>query len=321
MSDSLNLSPKPLFYDTQPDPIIANADPLNKKQRPFIVDKEEFPFQSHWFEQDGCSMHYVDEGEGIPIVLTHGNPDWSFLNRNIIKDMSKEARVIAYDLPGFGFSDTPKDFGFTPQEHAKWVESLIFKHLKLDNFILVVQDWGGPTGLYIATNYPNNIHGVVISNSWAWKPEGNLRNFSLSMCTPEMEEKVLNQNFFAGTMMPNNINKKSANNKAITDAYAHAFPTPESRRGTIEFPQQITRGEDWVQQVEDKLHTLADKPIHFIFGMKDQAVATPENLKRWQSHFPSADVLMLQDAGHYTQEDSPESFSFMLRKIMKTISE
>ena len=134
---------QPIVYHVEPDPIINNADITNQKQRPFIVDKEEYPFKSHWYERNGVSMHYVDEGEGIPIVLTHGNPDWSFLNRNIIKDMSKEARVIAYDLPGFGFSDTPADFGFTPQEHSQWIESLIFEHLKLDKFIMVVQDWGG----------------------------------------------------------------------------------------------------------------------------------------------------------------------------------
>lgn len=74
-----------VVFEQHPDPVIFNADPDNQKQRPFIVDKDEYPFKSHWFEKDGVSMHYVDEGEGFPIVLTHGNPDWSFLNRNIIK--------------------------------------------------------------------------------------------------------------------------------------------------------------------------------------------------------------------------------------------
>ena len=65
---------QPISYQVVPDPIINNADVTNKKQRPFIVDKEEYPFKSHWYERNGASMHYVDEGEGIPIVLTHGNP-------------------------------------------------------------------------------------------------------------------------------------------------------------------------------------------------------------------------------------------------------
>ncbi|EJU9973551.1 hypothetical protein [Vibrio alginolyticus] len=51
---------KPVIYPLQADPIINNADKSNLKQRPFIVDKEEYPFQSHWYERDGADMHYVD---------------------------------------------------------------------------------------------------------------------------------------------------------------------------------------------------------------------------------------------------------------------
>jgi len=154
-------------------------------------------------------MHYIDEGEGIPIVLTHGNPDWSFLNRNIIKALSKEARVIAFDLPGFGFSDTPKNYSFTPQEHTKWVEALINNHLKLDKYILVVQDWGGPIGLTMATNHPEKILGLVISNTWAWRSTGEFKKFSELMKTPKMEKLVLEQNYFAASLMPSILNKKS----------------------------------------------------------------------------------------------------------------
>lgn len=57
------------------NPLIFNKEITNKKQRPFLVDKEEYPFKSNWYEKDGTSMHYIDEGEGIPIVLAHGNPE------------------------------------------------------------------------------------------------------------------------------------------------------------------------------------------------------------------------------------------------------
>lgn len=123
---------QPVKYEIKPDPIVFNKDSTNQKQRPFIVDKEEYPFKSNWFMRDGISMHYIDEGEGIPVVLCHGNPDWSFLYRNIIKELQSECRLIAYDLPGFGFSDTPRNYGFTPQEHAEWINALVIDHLILE---------------------------------------------------------------------------------------------------------------------------------------------------------------------------------------------
>lgn len=64
-------------------------------QRPFDVDASEYPFQSHWFERNGCSMHYVDEGQGIPVVMCHGNPTWSYLYRHIIKMLAPQYRCIA----------------------------------------------------------------------------------------------------------------------------------------------------------------------------------------------------------------------------------
>lgn len=299
--------------------LIFNKDATNKKQRPFMVDVEEYPFKSNWFEKDGISMHYIDEGEGVPIVLTHGNPDWSFLNRNIIKQLSGKARMIAYDLPGFGFSDTPPNFGYTPQEHTEWIKALIFDHLKLEKFILVVQDWGGPTGLTVATDNPDNVLGVIISNTWGWKAEGGLEEFSMLMRTPEMEKRVLEENFFVTTLMKENISEESKNNKAITDAYEMAFPTPESRKGTMIFPQQITLAEYWLEELEEKLPNLSTKPIELIFGEKDFACGAPDIIAKWRSYYPHANVQLLPDANHFTQEDSPESFVFSLERMLKKI--
>lgn len=79
-------------------------------------------------------MHYVDDGQGIPVVMCHGNPTWSYLYRHIIKMLAPQYRCIAYDLPGFGFSDHPTDYNYTTQEHAEWVEALLLEDLKLDKF-------------------------------------------------------------------------------------------------------------------------------------------------------------------------------------------
>ena len=45
------------------------------------IDKNEYPFQSNYFDVPAGCMHYIDEGEGEPVVMVHGNPSWSFLYR------------------------------------------------------------------------------------------------------------------------------------------------------------------------------------------------------------------------------------------------
>jgi haloalkane dehalogenase len=307
---------EPVIYDQQADPVVFNKDESIKKLRPFVVDKKEYPFKSNWFKKDGVFMHYIDEGEGVPVVLTHGNPDWSFLNRKIIKSLSKDARVIAFDLPGFGFSDTPKGYNFTLKEHIEWVNALIYDHLKLDKYILVVQDWGGPIGLSIAVNNPDSIKGLVISNTWAWKATGALEEFSLMMKTPKMEKLVLENNHFVTGLMLGIINEESKNNKAVTDAYKMPFPTPESRIPTLVFPRQITDAAPLLEELESKLPLLADKPVEFIFGQKDPWFGSEENIKKWRSYYPNANLQILSNINHYAQEDAPDSFVFAIKRII-----
>lgn len=308
------------IYDTSQPPYANRKDTAGDWQRPFEVDEQEYPFTSHWFESEGVAMHYIDEGEGIPILLCHGNPDWSFLYRNVIKGLSGEARLIAFDLPGFGYSQAPEGFTFTPQEHVEWICALVFEHLQLDQFIVVGGDWGGPTGLEVATQHPDKVLGAVISNTMGFRSEGPSKIFSRVFRLPMMQRLLRNRNFLANVVLPNMLSEKSRSNKAALQAYSRAFPTPESRRGCAEFPCQITLAGDWLEALEARLHKLADKPIELIFGRKDPLLGTASVIAKWRSHYPDANVQELSDAGHFTQEDSPESFILAVRSILKQIS-
>jgi haloalkane dehalogenase len=86
----------------------------------FTPDPALYPFTSRWFESSAGRMHYIDEGQGRPILFCHGNPMWSFLYRNIITALRSQFRCIAADLHGFGLSERPDhNFGYTAEEHAR----------------------------------------------------------------------------------------------------------------------------------------------------------------------------------------------------------
>lgn len=284
------------------------------KQRPFSVDAGEYPFQSHWFERNGSQMHYIDEGMGIPVVMCHGNPTWSYLYRNIVKKLSSQYRCIAYDLPGFGFSDHPPGYSYKPQEHAEWVEALLFEHLKLDKFILVVQDWGGPIGLSIATRYPDKVLGVVISSTFIGEANMVGRIFSALMGTRLGQYLILQRNLFAATLVPMLMTKKLP--ATVLQAYTDPFPTPESRKGAAVFPVQIVAATPWLVETKHRLKTLAEKPIEIIFGLKDIGTG-PADMAGWIALFPAANVQKIAGARHFTQEDCPENFVIAVNRIAK----
>jgi pimeloyl-ACP methyl ester carboxylesterase len=72
-----------------------------------------FPFRPRFTQAPGFQMHYVDEGEGEPIVCLHGEPTWAYLYWHLIPPLSKRHRVIVPDHMGFGRSETPVDREYT----------------------------------------------------------------------------------------------------------------------------------------------------------------------------------------------------------------
>jgi cis-3-alkyl-4-acyloxetan-2-one decarboxylase len=66
-----------------------------------------WPFAPHFFEGNGFRMHYVEEGDGEPIICLHGEPTWGYLYRRFIQHLSGTNRVAVPDHMGFGKSETP----------------------------------------------------------------------------------------------------------------------------------------------------------------------------------------------------------------------
>jgi len=99
-------------------------------------------------------MHYVDEGQGMPIIMLHGNPTWSFYYRKLVAEFSKSNRVVVPDHIGCGLSDKPHDYEYTLKQHIDNLEALV-SHLGLKDFVLIVHDWGGPIGFGLLERHPD----------------------------------------------------------------------------------------------------------------------------------------------------------------------
>jgi len=125
-----------------------------------------YDFEPHYSEVDGLRLHYVDEGEGRPVVSFHGEPTWAYLYRKMLGPLVEGGhRVICPDYPGFGRSDKPTDRGwYTYDRHVKLVTALL-NGLDLSDATVVVQDWGGPIGLRWAVENADQVGALVILNT------------------------------------------------------------------------------------------------------------------------------------------------------------
>ena len=138
--------------------------------KPAWIDTDAYPFAPRAFSLPMGKMSYVDEGEGDPLVMVHGNPSWSFEFRDLIKHFSATHRCIAPDHIGFVLSDKPPVWDYLPQHHAENLEALL-ESLDLQNITLLFGDWGGPIGCSYAIRHPERVKAVVVTNTWLWSVE------------------------------------------------------------------------------------------------------------------------------------------------------
>ncbi len=134
---------------------------------------EGYPFAPHYLEvadPDGGSlrMHYVDEGprDGMPVLLLHGEPTWSYLYRHMIPGLVRAGfRVIAPDQIGFGRSDKPTEKSdYTVVRHVAWIRECITQ-LDLRDAVFFGQDWGSLIGITAVLQEADRFRAIVAANA------------------------------------------------------------------------------------------------------------------------------------------------------------
>jgi pimeloyl-ACP methyl ester carboxylesterase len=126
----------------------------------------------HKVEADGVQVFYRAAGEAnAPVVLLlHGFPTSSFMFRELIPRLASDYRVIAPDLPGFGFTEVPTErkYIYSFDQLALTLDG--FAHaLKLDRYAIYVFDYGAPTGFRLAVAHPDRITAIVSQNGNAYE--------------------------------------------------------------------------------------------------------------------------------------------------------
>jgi haloalkane dehalogenase len=206
----------------------------------------EFPYDKHYLTVDGLRLACVDEGEGKPIVLLHGNPTSSYLWRNVIPRLTGSGRVIVPDLVGQGDSEK-LDPALGPDRYSFAVTyELLRKQLLAlgvtDDVTLVVHDWGSALGFYWAQQHREAVRGIaymeaiVMPLQWSDWPEHGREIFQ-GFRSEVGEELILERNLFIETVLPSSTLRDLGD--AEMAEYRRPFPNPDDRQPLLNWPRQI----------------------------------------------------------------------------------
>ncbi len=267
----------------------------------------DFPWEPVYREWQGMRLAHVDEGEGPPVLMLHGEPTWGFLYRKVMGPLLAAGfRCIAPDLPGFGRSDKPvDDEWYTMDRHTDAVVTLL-DELDLTDITLVCQDWGGPIGLRTATiERPERFSRLVAMDTGVFNGRQKMsdnwfhfRDFMASHRDIRIE-------------MPIRGGCASELSDEVVAAYTAPFPNEESKAGARAFPPMIPLEPDAPGAAEGQATAeylrSDDRPALLLWADSDPALPLETTGRAVQTLFPTAEPLtVIENAGHFLQEDQGE---------------
>jgi len=268
---------------------------------------------------DGKRLAYLDEGQGDPIVLLHGNPTSSYLWRNVIPELAPLGRVIAPDLIGHGdsdkmpLSDGPGRYSFSGTYH--YLIGLLHVLGVKDKVVMVGHDWGSVLAFHWARNHPNKVRGLVYMEAlvmpltWNDWPE-NARGIFQAFRSKKGEDLVLNRNLFIESVLPNSIIRELTQEEM--DHYRSPFLSTEDRQVVLNWPRQIPIDgepaviEDLVSRYGAWLEKSNDVPKLFINA--DPGSILIGRQREYCRTWPNQEEVTVRGR-HFLQEDSPVEVS------------
>jgi haloalkane dehalogenase len=290
---------------------------------PDWVDRGAFPFESRFLATRFGRIHYVDEGprDGEVVLLVHGTPSWSFEYRHLIPVLARTRRVIAVDHLGFGLSDRPTDFPYTPEAHTQVLREVI-DGLGLTRFALAVHDYGGPIALPIAVAEPERISSLVVMNTWFWDLDTDHEFMRVARFAASFVGRFLYRWFNASLrlIMPSAY----ADRRRLTPRIHRQYLAPFRRRADRvrvlwTLARSLVTSSKSFGRIWDERERLVVIPSLIVWGLGDGALK-PYMLKRVRAALPLARVETLAGVGHWPQEEAPEEVARLLDGFLPRVS-
>jgi pimeloyl-ACP methyl ester carboxylesterase len=144
--------------------LAATAALVNRSAR---ATERANPPAGRFIDVRGIKLHYLDRGVGPPVVLLHGNgvmaQDWEV--SGVLGILAADHRVIAFDRPGFGYSERPRGTSWTPSRQAELIHDALAQ-LGIARPIVVAHSWGTLVALAMALDYPEDVARLVLLSGY-----------------------------------------------------------------------------------------------------------------------------------------------------------
>lgn len=282
----------------------------------------DFSYPRYMLRTGWGRMHYVDTGGAHrPVLMVHGNPTWSYLYRKVMRELSGEPlRLVAPDLIGLGLSDKPRDWReHSVKRHGETLLEFVEK-LGLRDIVLVVQDWGGPIGAWMAAHAGGRVTAALIMNTSVLLPN----QFRTTPFHRFSHMPVVSDLAFRALRFPIPVMNSVQGDKRSIDAesiQAYKWPLRKfgERAAPLALARMVPNAPDHPTVAElvttDAWLRGFEGPVELLWGVRDPILG--RTLKKHREMVPHARVTETQ-AGHFLQEEVPDEIAGAVRRLVRS---
>ena len=257
---------------------------------------------------NGIKLHTVMIGEGPPLILLHGFPDFWYAWKSVIPGLKKHYKLIIPDMRGYNLSDKPK--GVSNYKIELLIDDIkgLVESLNLGKVFLAGHDWGGAVAWAFAEKYPDMLHKLAILNAPHMKIfQQKLRTdkkqqkasfYIFEFLKPDGEKFLFKDDYkwLKFAVFEGMINKKDFTD-FDKEQYLKAWRQPGAILGGVNYYRANTSFKDSTGKII--------VPTLVIHGMKDIAVL-PSVLDELSNYVSDLKVIRAENASHWVMHDEPE---------------
>ncbi len=274
--------------------------------------------RDHYVEANGVRLHYVEAGEGPPVVLLHGFPEFWYSWRHQIPALAGAGyRVVAPDMRGYNLSDKPGDWrAYDTELLAADIAGLI-RGLGIERADVVGHDWGAVVAYEVAMRHPDVVRRLAILNVphparmlEGFRTVRQLRKswYIFFFQIPWLPERLLARDRYAAARRLLRADSEKAFTDDDLELYVEAWSQAGGMTGMVNYYRAALRRSP--NAVLSRMKPIA-APTLVIWGMLDRHLGS-ELAAPASEWVPDVRLERISDATHWVQHDAPERVNELL---------
>ena len=268
----------------------------------------------------GVRLHYIEGGAGPCVVLLHGNGTMArdFVLSGVFDLLCKDHRVIAFDRPGFGFSDRPRGRIWTPNAQAALLQKAL-QQLDVERAVLVGHSWGTLVAIAMALRDKARTAALVLLSGYYFP---SLRMDALLMSWPAVPllGDILRYTIspLVGRLMAPAAHRKMFDPAPVAERFTREFPVElevrpsQLRAGAAEAALMIPSAAGLARR-----HSELSLPVAIMAGRGDKIVDCDSQAGRLKAELAGSKLTTVPGVGHMIHYSVPEQVAAVIREVVQ----